>query len=94
MIVRLPEQPDFLLRERGPRDFSEIPREEIAEAMRFVRAKGGRPTREQVLRGVLSLYGLLKLGAQIRVVLESVYKETIESDSPVVSETKPDVRFE
>lgn len=59
--VRLPDAPEVLVRELGPRELIEVPLDEVAELMRRLTATGQA---EDLKRAVLTTYGLTRMTAR------------------------------
>jgi hypothetical protein len=60
-LVRLPDQPPVRVRELGDRTLEEVPLDEIAELMRRLQTTHRAHTNDELKRGVLSTYGLIRL---------------------------------
>jgi hypothetical protein len=60
-LVRLPDQPPIRVRDLGDRTLEEVPLDEIAELMRRLQATNRAHGTEELKRGVLSTYGLVRL---------------------------------
>lgn len=73
-IVRVPEQPRVVVRDLGPRGFSEIPMSELAALVLEIRTQDEFMGREDIYRAVLDHYGLQKLTALVRRRLDNVLK--------------------
>lgn len=71
-ILRLPETPPVVVRERGDRDIDEIPPAELKRvADELEQRTGYRPGDEALLRAVLDAYGLKRLTANTEQVLKA-----------------------
>ncbi len=79
-IVRLPQTPKVIVRSLGNRTFEEIPPSEIAEIMRRGKKKSPGKTREDLYRGVLNYYGLVRVTIQVRKGLDRVYDRFLDND--------------
>ena len=79
-IVRLPQTPKVIGRSLGNRTFEEIPPSEIAEIMQRVKKKGPGKTREDLYRGVLNYYGLVRVTIKVREGLDRVYDRLLDND--------------
>ena len=64
--VRLADSPEIVLRDRGDRDFSEIPLDELAQAYRQIRAESTSDEEDSIRREVLTRYGLSRMTANVR----------------------------
>ncbi|GAA3870188.1 AAA domain-containing protein [Tessaracoccus defluvii] len=69
---RLPEQPEFRVRELGPRTLDEVPPRELVEVMRRIRDANPAADDEQLLRETLRLYDRVSLTQAARAVLVPV----------------------
>jgi hypothetical protein len=58
--LRLPEQPAWMLRDRGPRDIDEIPERELAEAVNLIVRNESNPDFNMISKHALSLFGFKK----------------------------------
>lgn len=67
---RLPDQPEYRLREPGPRALDEIPHRELAEVMRMHGGADPSTDAEQVFRDTLHVYGRSSLTRVAREQLE------------------------
>ena len=73
-VVRAQNAPLVLVRERGPREFEEIPPSELQlAARRLVRGRGLEPGSDVHLREVLDFFELKRLTAQVATTLRDVY---------------------
>lgn len=71
-IFRLPEQPEVLVRDRGPRTLETIPINEIAAVVAQCRSTVGDPHDEEtVFREVMAHYGLIRLTESVRNTLRA-----------------------
>ncbi|CAL8971697.1 hypothetical protein TESS_TESS_00288 [Tessaracoccus sp. O5.2] len=66
---RLPEQPEFRVRDLGPRTLDEVPPRELVEIMRRIREANPAADDEQLLRETLRLYDRVSLTQAARAVL-------------------------
>lgn len=73
-IIRLPSQPQVMLRTLGPRSFAEIPMGELAALVLELRCQDEFMGREEISRAVLSHYGLQKLTSLVERRLAQVFK--------------------
>lgn len=71
-IVRLPEQPQVIVRTLGNRGFADIPMRELAAVVLEVRASDDLMGRDDIYRAVLSHYGLQKVTALVKRRLDTV----------------------
>ena len=69
-IVRLAGSPEIVLRDRGDRDFAEIPIDELAEMYRLIRSESPGEDEESIRRELLARYGLTRMTANVRHRLE------------------------
>lgn len=72
-IIRPPQAPPVIVRTLGDRSFGEIPPSEIGEVMRCLIGKKRGIDREQLHRGVLQHYGLIRMTNQVIKELERIY---------------------
>jgi len=73
-VVRLPDQPNVVIRSLGGRGFSEIPMSELAALALEIRTQDEFMGRQDIYRAVLDHYGLQKLTALVRRRLDKVLK--------------------
>ena len=71
-ILRLPEQPEVIVRDLGGRGFSEIPMRELAALVLEIRSHDEFMGRDDIARAVLDHYSLQKLTALVRRRLDKV----------------------
>ncbi|MDA2931365.1 hypothetical protein MYX84_15710 [Acidobacteria bacterium AH-259-O06] len=71
-VVRLPEVPSVILRERGPRTFHEIPPCEVAELVTQIQKSGIRQGRTELYGNVREYLKLGRLSTRIRESLDAV----------------------
>ena len=64
--VRLTNDPQTVLRDRGDRDFGEIPIDELAQMYRLVRSESPSEDEEAIRRELLARYGLTRMTARVR----------------------------
>ena len=64
--VRLTNNPQTVLRDRGDRDFGEIPIDELAQMFRLVRSESRGEDEEAIRRELLARYGLTRMTARVR----------------------------
>ena len=64
--VRLADKPQTVLRDRGDRDFGEIPIDELAQMYRLVRSENSGEDEEAIRRELLTRYGLIRMTASVR----------------------------
>ena len=64
--VRLADSPKIVLRDRGDRDFPEIPIDELAQMYRLVRSESPGEDEEAIRRELLARYGLTRMTANVR----------------------------
>jgi very-short-patch-repair endonuclease len=72
-VLRTPEQPPVMLRERGDRSLDDIPLTEIAEAITYVKSQRGLTIEDEIFRSCLSLFGL-SFTKRARQVLEAAWR--------------------
>lgn len=68
--VRLAGSPQTVLRDRGDRDFMEIPIDELAQMYRLVRSEIPIEDEESIRRELLARYGLTRMTANVRQRLD------------------------
>jgi hypothetical protein len=71
-IMRLPTQPEVIVRDLGNRSFAEIPMSELAALVLEIRSHDELIGRDGIYRAVLDHYGLQKLTALVRRRLDKV----------------------
>ncbi|GAA4991811.1 AAA domain-containing protein [Pseudonocardia tropica] len=71
---RLADQPEVLVRDRGPRGFDQLPPAELAAVMADVADDIGWDDRTAVFRATIARYGLVQVGSAIRQRLTSVMR--------------------
>ena len=64
--VRLADNPQTVLRDRGDRDFGEIPIDELAQMYRLVRSENPGEDEEEIRRELLTRYGLTRMTTRVR----------------------------
>ena len=74
-IIRKPNQARVMMRELGPRNFSEIPMTELAALILELRVKDEFIGREEIARSVLAHYDLQKLTSLVQRRLKRVMEE-------------------
>jgi hypothetical protein len=72
-IIRPPHVAPAIVRTLGDRSFGEIPPSEIGEVMRWVIRENPRIDREQLNRGVLQHYGLIRMTDHVTKELDRIY---------------------
>lgn len=72
---RLPEQPEVIVRELGPRSLGEVPMAELASVLRTIDLEGRR-SEETLFRALLDLYGLKRLTDNVRTRLRQALSLT------------------
>lgn len=82
-VLRLRGSPPVRVRQRGDRDFLDIPPSELAKVMR-VKSSPGR-SKEGLFRIVVNEYEVDRLTAQRRRLLEHVYRRFVRSDDQAQS---------
>ena len=70
LVLRSPESPDVVLRERGPRELDELPPDEVAMMLRFLREANGTTETEALKRQVLDRLGWMRLTRNVNEFLE------------------------
>lgn len=65
-IVRLTDNPQTVLRDRGDRDLGEIPIDELAQMCRLVRSEHTGEDEEAIRRELLTRYGLTRMTTRVR----------------------------
>ncbi len=73
-ILRLPSQKTMHLRTLGNRSLHEVPGAELAEIMLEIRAQNELISKEELFRGVLEGYGLIRLTEATSSRLDTVLK--------------------
>ena len=64
--VRLADSPQIVLRDRGDRDLTEIPIDELAQMYRLIRSESPGEDEEAIRRELLARYGLTRMTANVR----------------------------
>lgn len=77
-VLRLPNTPSVVPRERGARLFEEIPDSEVVEVMKTLVARRPRATSDQLKRDVLNVYGLVRLTAGVSSRLDLILEAARE----------------
>jgi hypothetical protein len=72
LLVRLADQQDLLVRTRGPRDWSQLPQQELREVMRRLESVGHFTDRASLYRATRRVYGYSNLGSDARRLLEDL----------------------
>lgn len=75
MIVRPGLVPDVVQRVRGPREFDEIPRDELACAMRQIQRQEPDLPKDSLFRSVLAIYGFSRLTAAVKEALTEIFEQ-------------------
>ena len=70
LVLRSPNRPDVVLRERGPRELDELPPDEIAALLRVLRETGGTLETEALKRQVLDRLGWVRLTRNVSEFLD------------------------
>ena len=73
--IRLADSPEIVLRDRGDRDLSEIPLDELAQAYRQIRSESKRDDEDSIRREVLTRYGLSRMTANVRDRLDEAVQK-------------------
>ena len=68
--IRIANSPEIVLRDRGDREFAEIPIDELARLYGLVQSGSPGEDKETIRRKVLSCYGLIRMTANVRVRLD------------------------
>jgi serine/threonine protein kinase len=78
-VLRVPSQPEVLLRELGPRRLDEVPpREWAAAAQTILDQRGGYADRDELVRAVAGLYGRQRVAARLHSLIEWSLKQYLE----------------
>ena len=64
--IRIANSPEIVLRDRGDREFAEIPIDELARLYGLVQSESPGEDKESIRRKVLSRYGLIRMTANVR----------------------------
>ncbi|MCY4393606.1 MAG: DUF4011 domain-containing protein [Rhodospirillaceae bacterium] len=78
--VRLTNSSPVVLRDRGDRDLTEIPTDELAQMYRLVRSESPGEDEEKIRREVLTRYGLTRITARVRERLSEAARRPHTSD--------------
>ena len=70
LVLRSPDSPNVVLRERGPRELDELPPDEIAALLRSLSAAGGTMETEALKRQVLDRLGWVRLTRNVNEFLD------------------------
>ena len=70
LVLRSPESPNVILRERGPRELDELPADEIAVLLRFLCEASGTMETEALKRQVLERLGWVRLTRNVNEFLD------------------------
>ena len=73
-LLRTPETDHVKMREIGPRSFDEVPHSELAALVRAVKSSKPDAKSDEICREVLSIYGLVRMTAQVRKRFEKAEK--------------------
>ena len=73
--IRLADSPEIVLRDRGDRDLSEIPLDELAQAYRQIRSESKSDDENSIRREVLTRYGLSRMTANVRDRLDEAVQK-------------------
>ena len=60
------DSPAVILRDRGDRNFDEIPIDELAHVYRLIRSESHGGDEDSIFREVLARYGLTRMTANVR----------------------------
>ena len=70
LVLRSPDCPDVILRERGPRELDELPPDEVATMLRILREANGAAETEALKRQVLDRLGWMRLTRNVNEFLD------------------------
>ena len=70
LVLRSPDCPDVILRERGPRELDELPPDEVATMLRILREANGTAGTEALKRQVLDRLGWMRLTRNVNEFLD------------------------
>ena len=70
IVLRSPESPSVILRERGPRELDELPPDEVAMMLRVLREANGTTETEALKRQVLDRLGWVRLTRNVNEFLD------------------------
>ena len=70
LVLRVPGTPEVKVRERGPRDFDELPPDEVAAMLCILREREPELEQEQLKRQLLSLLGWIRLTPKVSDFLD------------------------
>ena len=69
---RLPEQPQVVARQLGPRTFDQVPPAELAHVMREAASSVGWEDLDTVFRETMARFGVRRMGSTVRARLQAV----------------------
>ena len=70
LVLRMPDTPDVDVRERGPREFDELPPDEVAAMLRSLCERDSGLDQEQLKRQLLSALGWIRLTPKVSEFLD------------------------
>jgi very-short-patch-repair endonuclease len=75
-LLRLPDQPQVVVRKRGARDLEEIPPSEVQAVARQLRGSTVMPSDRELQRAILTFYGRTSLTAVASIYIEKCLRVT------------------